>query len=102
MPKIVGLSQRHSVGRIIGERTAAGGLRVPTVSFTARNRSSAEIVSAMDSYNIGIRYGDFYARRLVEHIGLQPKDGVVRISMVHYNTIEEIDRLIERLVPLLC
>ena len=87
--------------RIIGEKTADGGLRVPTVSFTARNRSSAKIVSAMDSYNIGIRYGDFYARRLVEHIGLQSKDGVVRISMVHYNTIEEIDRLVERLVPLL-
>lgn len=87
--------------KIIGEKTADAGLRVPTVSFTVNNRSSAEIVSAIDPYNIGIRYGDFYARRLAEHIGLQKEDGVVRVSMVHYNTIEEIDRLVERLAPLL-
>ena len=87
--------------KIIGVKTADAELRVPTVSFTAKNRSSAKIVSAIDPFNIGIRYGDFYARRLAEHIGLQPEDGVVRISMVHYNTIEEIDRLVERLAPLL-
>ena len=86
--------------KIIGEKTADARLRVPTVSFTVKNLNSAKIVSAIDQYNIGIRYGDFYARRLAEHIDLE-KDGVVRVSMVHYNTTEEIDRLVERLAPLL-
>ena len=86
--------------RIIGEKTADATLRVPTVSFTVKDLSSAKIVSAIDPYNIGIRYGDFYARRLADHLDLE-KDGVVRVSMLHYNTTEEIDRLVERLAPLL-
>ena len=44
---------------------------------------------------VGIRYGHFYAYTLVD--GLQPKldveDGIVRISLVHYNTVEEVKRL---------
>jgi selenocysteine lyase/cysteine desulfurase len=35
-----------------------------------------------------------YAYRLCEALGLDPADGVVRVSLVHYNTVEEIDRLI--------
>ena len=46
---------------------------------------------------MGIRYGHCYAYTLVDT--LKPKvdvnDGLVRISLVHYNTIEEVDRLIE-------
>jgi len=41
------------------------------------------------------------ARRLADHLGLDPEQGVIRVSMVHYNTIAEIDRLIERLAPLI-
>jgi selenocysteine lyase/cysteine desulfurase len=36
-----------------------------------------------------------YAHRLCEALGLDPVDGVVRVSAVHYNTVEEIERLIE-------
>ncbi len=45
---------------------------------------------------IGIRYGHFYAHGLVDN--LEPKvdidDGVVRISLVHYNTVEEVSTII--------
>ena len=44
-------------------------------------------------HGIGIRFGDFYAKRLVEALGLQSYGGVVRVSMAHYNTVDEIDRL---------
>lgn len=86
---------------IIGEKTADASLRVPTVSFTVKNRSSREIVEAIDKENIGIRHGDFYARRLSRFLNLDEDDGVVRVSMVHYNTTEEVDRLAKKLVPLL-
>ena len=36
-----------------------------------------------------------YAYHLCEALGLDPEDGVVRTSLVHYNTIEEIERLID-------
>ena len=46
---------------------------------------------------MGIRHGHCYAYTLVDT--LEPKvdvnDGLVRISLVHYNTIEEVDRLVE-------
>ena len=67
--------------------------RVPTISFVTDGCSKA-IVDAVDPHGIGIRYGDFYAVRLIEDLGLVDQNGVVRISMVHYNTLEELDRLI--------
>ena len=46
---------------------------------------------------MGIRYGHFYAYTLVDK--LEPKidinDAVVRISLVHYNTVNEVEKLIE-------
>jgi selenocysteine lyase/cysteine desulfurase len=58
---------------------------------------SESIVLHMDRFNIGIRFGDFYAKRLIEALGLHTQGGVVRVSMAHYNTVEEIDRLITHL-----
>jgi cysteine desulfurase family protein (TIGR01976 family) len=85
--------------RVLGER-AASATRVPTVSFVVEGRSSAEVVRAVDPHRIGIKQGDFYARRFVERLGLAG-GGVVRVSMVHYNTLEEVDRLIAVLEPAL-
>lgn len=46
---------------------------------------------------MGIRYGHFYAYTLVEHLSpdMDTADGVVRISLVHYNTVQEVERIIE-------
>ena len=55
------------------------------------------VVRHLDRFNIGIRFGDFYAKRLVEALGLQAQGGVVRVSMAHYNTPAEIGRLIQHL-----
>ena len=71
---------------------------MPTIAFKVEGRDSAEIVRAVETRTgIGIRYGDFHSRRLVEHLGLQPGNGVVRVSMVHYNTVDEVDRLLASL-----
>ena len=83
--------------RIIGQPTADRTQRVPTVSFVVNGIDSATIPPQIDPYKIGIRYGDFYAKRLIKDLGLQNQGGVVRISMVHYNSLEEVDRLIQHL-----
>jgi len=80
--------------RIIGP-TDNGTSRVGTISFVHKAKSSAEITAAVDRSGIGIRHGHMYAYHLCEAAGLDPKDGVVRTSLVHYNTPEEIERLIE-------
>ncbi len=81
--------------RIIGKKESDCSLRVPTISFVIDHVKSSSIPPEVDKHYIGIKYGDFYARRLIDDLGLAPQDGVVRVSMVHYNTIEEIDRLIK-------
>jgi selenocysteine lyase/cysteine desulfurase len=48
---------------------------------------------------MGIRYGHFYAYTLVANLNppINTDDGVVRISLVHYNTVEEVLTLVEAL-----
>ena len=83
--------------RIVGPDTDDASVRVPTISFVVEGRRSSEIVERVDPYGIGIRFGDFYARRLIDWLGLGEQDGVIRASMVHYNSFEEVDRLIAAL-----
>jgi cysteine desulfurase family protein (TIGR01976 family) len=90
------LRDRNDV-RIVGRRDSATDRRVPTIAFKAEGRDSAEIVRAVDADRIGIRFGDFHSRRLIEALGLADGNGVVRVSMVHYNTPDEVDRLITSL-----
>ncbi|MEA5514826.1 cysteine desulfurase-like protein [Nodularia sp. UHCC 0506] len=80
--------------RVIGKSTAHRQLRVPTISFAVDGIHSSTIPPQVDPDYIGIRYGDFYAKRLIEYLGLAPQGGIIRVSMVHYNTLEEVDRLI--------
>lgn len=81
---------------VIGQPAAKGGARVPTISFVAAGHEPEAIVKHVDRFDIGIRHGDFYAKRLIEALGLAPQ-GVVRVSIAHYNTLDEIDRLIRYL-----
>jgi cysteine desulfurase family protein (TIGR01976 family) len=80
--------------RIVGPQHAELS-RVGTVSFVHRSLPSHRIVETLDGAGIGARNGHMYAHRLCEALGLDPEDGVVRISLVHYNTPGEIERLIE-------
>ena len=92
--RLIGYLLEHPRVRIIGPDTADRS-RVGTVSFLHRDLPSHRIAEAVDRENIGIRNGHMYAHRLCRALGIDPDDGVVRVSLVHYNTIEEIDRLIE-------
>ena len=90
------LNSRADV-RVIGKTDVDRRVRVPTFSFTHDRRTAESIVTALDATGIGIRHGHFYAARLIDDLGLDAADGVVRVSMVHYNSIEEVDRLVHHL-----
>jgi cysteine desulfurase family protein (TIGR01976 family) len=93
------LASRRGV-RIFGAAEVGPG-RLPTVSFVAAGRRPEEIVQHADRAGVGIRHGHFYAPRLVEALGLDRTTGVVRVSMAHYNTPAEVDRLVRALEPAL-
>lgn len=96
------LNSKSSV-RVIGMRQVHEGdaSRVPTISFIVENTPSETIVKHIDQFSIGIRFGDFYARHLIEALDLEKHGGVVRVSIAHYNTVEEIDLLISHLNTIL-
>ncbi|CAE6441107.1 unnamed protein product [Rhizoctonia solani] len=87
--------------RIVGPESMDPKIRAPTISFVVvgdKPVRSQDIVKKFDELgDVGIRYGHFYAHRLFVRLGLDPDDGVVRISLVHYNTVTEAERLVKRL-----
>lgn len=85
--------------RIIGRAQVTDGLRVPTISFVPEGITPEAVVRHVDTRGIGIRWGDFFARRLIQ--ALQLPQGVVRVSMAHYNTAGEISHLIAALEEVL-
>jgi cysteine desulfurase family protein (TIGR01976 family) len=89
--------------RIRGVRIAGIGdpaqfeRRVPTVSFVHEKRKSSEIAKALAQKNIFIWSGHNFALEIVRQLGIDENDGVVRIGIAHYNTMEEIDRTLAAL-----
>ncbi len=88
----------HRRVRVIGETTSDRTVRVPTISFVVDGMTPDQVPAYLDRRGFAVRWGDFYARGLMDALALPT--GVVRVSMVHYNTLDEVDRLITALAPL--
>ncbi len=69
--------------------------RVPTVSFSVKNKNPQKMAQKLADENIFVWHGHNYALEVVRLMGLEDSGGVVRIGPVHYNTIQEIDRTLE-------
>ena len=67
--------------------------RVPTFCFNLPGVSPARVTEAAAAAGIAIRDGHMYSPRLMRRLGLAPESGAVRVSAVHYNTIEEVHHL---------
>jgi cysteine desulfurase family protein (TIGR01976 family) len=66
--------------------------RVPTLCFNLPNVSPARVTDALAKQNIAVRDGHMYSPRLMKRLGLNKESGVVRASLVHYNTVAEVRR----------
>ena len=83
--------------RLVGPNTADGSLRAPTFSFLVQGRKSGEFPPLLAQDKIAINSGHFGDYRIMEALGIDVEDGTVRASMVHYNTLADVDRLINAL-----
>ena len=70
--------------------------RLPTISITHARRKPQQIAGELGRQGLFVWHGNYYALPLTERLGLEP-DGMIRVGIVHYNTQEEIDRLLEAL-----
>jgi len=71
--------------------------RVPTVSFTLDGRRPADITERLARAGVFATAGHFYAVALIRRLGLESAGGLVRVGLAHYNTVDEVDRLIAEL-----
>jgi cysteine desulfurase family protein (TIGR01976 family) len=79
--------------RLHGPATMEG--RVPTFAVTHATLTPDAVASRLAERKIAVWAGDYYAVEVMERLGLP--DGAVRIGIVHYNTAEEVDRVLEGL-----
>lgn len=82
---------------LVGPATTGADERVPTVSFLHRTRGSAAVVRDLHAAGCAVRCGHMYAYRLCQALGIGTDEGVVRVSAVHYNTPEEVERVVDAL-----
>ncbi|MBL0372513.1 cysteine desulfurase-like protein [Rhizobium sp. KVB221] len=66
--------------------------RVPTFCFNLPGKTPASVAQAMADDGIMIRDGHMYAPRLMSRLGLAMDSGAIRATLVHYNTMAEIER----------
>ena len=92
-PLLDAVSTRNSV-RLLGPATAEN--RAPTVAM-ALKRPPAEVAAELAEHGIMAAGGDFYAVRALEAVGIDPAQGVLRVSFTHYTTQDEVGRLIDAL-----
>jgi selenocysteine lyase/cysteine desulfurase len=71
--------------------------RVPTVAFRIEGFAPRRIAEALGERGIFVWDGNYYALAVTERLEVEDKGGMVRVGLVHYNTAEEVDRLIEEL-----
>ena len=81
---------------LYGLRTMEG--RVPTFCFNVPGRTPEEVAVRLAARELAVWHGNYYALETMRHLGLE--DGAVRAGIVHYNTEDEVDRLLEALTEL--
>jgi cysteine desulfurase family protein (TIGR01976 family) len=93
---LTGLAERPRF-RVLGVRDMSRlNERVPTISITAKNATPQQMAAYLASKQIYSWAGNSYALEVSERLGLEPT-GFLRLGLVHYNTTDDIDRLLKAL-----
>jgi selenocysteine lyase/cysteine desulfurase len=70
--------------------------RVATVSFTHERHTPEAVARRLGEQGLFVWHGNYYALNLSETLGLEPQ-GMIRVGLLHYNTMAEVERLLEAL-----
>jgi len=75
--------------KLIGKNKIINKNRAPTISFTSNHKTSKEVSKILVAEKIATRNDNFYAWRCLEALGIDTDDGLIRLSLTHYNSIED-------------
>jgi cysteine desulfurase family protein (TIGR01976 family) len=107
-PWEAGLSERFLDGvraiasvRLYGiDDTARIAERTPTFAIRVGDQHPAETAKSLAERGVFVWDGNYYALEIMERLGLEASGGAVRIGFCHYNTPDEVDRVLEELAAL--
>jgi selenocysteine lyase/cysteine desulfurase len=68
--------------------------RVPTVAFTLEGYTPRQVAERLGGEGIFVWDGNYYALAVTERLGVEESGGMVRVGIAHYNTLDEVDRLL--------
>jgi cysteine desulfurase family protein (TIGR01976 family) len=84
--------------RLHGLPTMEG--RVPTFALTIDGLDPAAAARRLGERSFAVWHGNYYALEVMKRLGLENSGGAVRVGIVHYNTADEVDRLLDELAAL--
>jgi len=87
------LSNRDDL-KLIGKNKIFDKNRAPTISFISNKLTSKKISEILVKNKIATRNDNFYAWRCLDALKIDTSDGVVRLSLTHYNSIDDVDKLL--------
>ena len=74
--------------------------RVATFCLSVPGRTAQSVAELLAERDVAVWWGNYYALETMRHLGLDEDDGAVRAGIVHYNTADEVDRLLAALSEL--
>ena len=90
------ISSREDL-RLIGKNKIENKNRAPTISIINKIISSKQMSKILVDNNIATRNDNFYAWRCLEALNINTDDGLIRLSLTHYNSIEDTKKAINAL-----
>jgi cysteine desulfurase family protein (TIGR01976 family) len=74
--------------------------RTPTFALRLANRSPLEVAGELGRRGIYVWDGNYYALSIMERLGLEESGGAVRVGFCHYNTADEVDRVVHEIAAI--
>jgi cysteine desulfurase family protein (TIGR01976 family) len=89
--------ERIGNARLYGLAAGQVDARTPTFAVTMANHQPRAVAARLGDRGVFVWDGNYYALAAMERLGLEPHGGAVRVGFCHYNTAEEVDRVLEEL-----
>src|SRR2546423_953192 len=98
LPGVLGVQVlRPARRRPVGPAPVAGNPARLQGAAGARDRTPEEMARHLADREVYVWSGNMYALVLTERLGLEERGGVLRLGLVHYNTADEVDRVLRAL-----
>jgi len=92
--RVLDFARNHPDLRIVGRDRAAPHGRAGTIALVPSRTTPDALAASLAEQRIAAGAGHFYALRCLQALGIDPERGVLRLSLVHYNSAEDVERLL--------